>query len=612
MTYKTTLMKWGPLIAAGSFMIVEPAAAQQSSPQGTVEAAAQNEAARLKALFAASDEVALKLNPTMALSRGDMRYADQIGNSYTDAYEAAAKAAAETNLATLKTIDRAKLNPTDQLAYDVFQYTNEQTLKSYSDAIRPIMRARPMNHFYGPHTGYPTFSSGKGTAPFKTLADYDNALKRHSQYPEVIDAVIARFREGQTNGYVETKLTVTNMIAQIDAQLAQSVEESSYYGPISSMPASFSAADKTRLEAAYRAAITDDIRPALIKLRDFLKNDYLPTARDGVGLVHMKDGPAFYQYLMDQTLSIHMTPDEVHTLGLAEVKRIHEGMEQVKKEVGFEGSLQDFFTHLRTDPKFKMESREALTQGYYDIGKKVDLVLGDYFSTIPKASLEIRPYEPFREKYEAGGSYNRGAPDGSRPGIFYFNAYNLPERTTPGMTTLYLHEGAPGHHFQNSLAQENTALPNFLRFGGNTAFGEGWALYAETLGYPMGLYKDPYQRFGTLSAELHRAMRLVVDTGLHATGWTRDQSIDYMLSNSNMGRSNVEAEVDRYIAIPSQALAYKIGAMTIQRLRTKAEKQLGPKFDLKEFHAEVLMTGRLPLEILEQKIDRWIASKKKG
>ena len=603
---------WSPLLLAGVTLLAHPAYAQQPPPTPAMAPAPQDDASRLKDLFAESDEVSLQLNPNMALGRGDMRYADQIGNSYTDAYETAVKVAAESNLAALATIDRSKLNATDQLAYDVFAYTNQQTLKSYSGTIRPIVRARPMNHFYGPHTSYPTFSSGKGTAPFKTLVDYDNALKRHSQYPGVIDDVIARFRQGQANGYVETKLTVTNMIAQIDAQLAQSVEESSYYGPITSMPASFSAADKARLEAAYRNAITTEIRPALTKLRDYLKNDYLPAARDGVGLVHMKDGPAYYQHLMDQTLSIHMTPDEVHTLGLAEVKRIHQDMEQVKKEVGFKGSLQEFFTHLRTAPQFKKESREALTQGYYDIGKKVDLVLGDYFSTIPKAALEIRPYEPFREKYEAGGSYNRGAPDGSRPGIFYFNAYNLPERTTPGMATLYLHEGAPGHHFQNSLAQENTALPNFLRFGGNTAFGEGWALYSETLGYPMGLYKDPYQRFGTLSAELHRAMRLVVDTGLHAKGWTRDQSIHYMLSNSNMGRSNVEAEVDRYIAIPSQALAYKIGAMTIQRLRAKAEKQLGPKFDLKEFHAEVLMTGRLPLEILEQKIDRWIAAKKAG
>lgn len=590
-------------------LLAQPVLAHTSPPTPVV-VKPPAEADQLKALFAASDEESLKLNPNMALSRGDMRYADQIGNNLTDEYEAAAKAAAEKNLAGLANIDRSKLNETDQLAYDVFAYSNKQTLKNYSDAIRPIIRARPMNHFYGPHTGYPTFSSGKGTAPFKTLADYDNALKRHTQYPGVIDAAIARFREGKANGYVETKLTVTNMIAQIDAQLAQSVEDSSYFGPINMMPASFTPADKTRLEAAYRAAIARDIRPSLVKLRDYLKNDYLPSAREGVGLMHMKNGAAFYQHLMDQTLTIHMTPDEVHNLGLSEVARIKKGMEDVRTEVGFKGDLNAFFDYLRTDPKFKKPSREALTQGYYDIGKTVDTKIGALFSTIPKTKLEIRPYEEFREKYEAGGSYNRGTPDGSRPGIFYFNAYNLPERTTPGMTTLYLHEGAPGHHFQNSLAQENTALPNFLRFGGFTAFGEGWGLYAETLGHEMGLYKDPYQRFGTLSAEMHRAMRLVVDTGIHAKGWTRDQAVQYMLDNSNMGRSNVEAEVDRYIAIPSQALAYKIGALTMLRLRDKAQKALGPKFDIKDFHDQILMTGRLPLEILEAKIDRWIAAKK--
>jgi uncharacterized protein (DUF885 family) len=285
-------------------------------------------------------------------------------------------------------------------------------------------------------------------------------------------------------------------------------------------------------------------------------------------------------------------------------------MEEIKKEVGFEGTLAEFFEHLRSDPKFKMQSREALTQGYYDIGKKVDAVIGQQFKILPKAPLEIKPYEEFREKYEAGGSYQNGTPDGKRPGTFYFNAYDLPSRTTPGMTTLYLHEGAPGHHFQIMLAQENEALPAFMRFGGNTAYVEGWALYSETLGYDMGLFKDPYQRFGTLSDEMLRAMRLVVDTGLHSKGWTREQSIDYMLANSDMGKTDATAEVERYIAIPSQALAYKIGALTIQRLKKKSQDALGKKFDVREFHNQVLNTGALPLSVLEKKIDDWIAASK--
>jgi uncharacterized protein (DUF885 family) len=396
----------------------------------------------------------------------------------------------------------------------------------------------------------------------------------------------------------------------MDAQLKQPLEESPFYGPINMMPAEFSDVDKARLTADYKAVIKTGLYPSYQRVRDFFATEYLAKAREGVGLVHMKGGPALYRELIEGTTTIKMEPDAIHNLGLSEVKRILTGMEGVRTEVGFKGTLPEFFEHLRTDPKYKMPTRQALTDGYYKIGKQVDAVIGQYFSTLPKAPLEIRPYEEFREKFEAGGSYQNGTPDGTRPGIFYFNAYDLPSRTIPGMTTLYLHEGAPGHHFQISLAQENPALPNFMRFGGNTAYVEGWALYSETLGYEMGFYKDPYQRFGTLSDEMLRAMRLVVDTGLHAKGWTRDQAIEYMMANSDMGRTDATAEVERYIAIPSQALAYKLGALTIQRLRKKAESALGAKFDIRAFHEQVLGTGALPLAVLETKIDAWIAGQR--
>jgi uncharacterized protein (DUF885 family) len=325
--------------------------------------------------------------------------------------------------------------------------------------------------------------------------------------------------------------------------------------------------------------------------------------------MYMKGGDRLYRYLVQSNTTLPLTPEEVHQTGLGEVARILSEMDKIRVRVGYKKSLQHFFEYLRTDKKFQPKSRQELTDRYYAIGKIVDAKLPDYFSTIPKARLEIRPYPEFREKFEAGGSYEQGSPDGSRPGVFYFNAYDLPSRTTPGINTLYLHEGAPGHHFQISLAQENEALPSFMRFGGNTAYVEGWALYAETLGYPMGVFEDPYQHFGTLSDEMLRAMRLVVDTGIHAKGWTRNQAIKYMLDNSNMGRTDVTAEVERYIAIPGQATSYKVGSLTIQRLRRKAEEALGPKFDIRDFHAQVLMTGALPLAILEQKIDRWIAEK---
>jgi uncharacterized protein (DUF885 family) len=589
---------------------VPTAAAAQTSPQVAAPAAEKSAHDRLFDLFKASDEASLKRNPLSALFRGDMRYADRLGDGITDQYYAAERAAAEADLAALRAIDRSQLNPTDQIAYDVFEFTTLDTLRGLQPDMLALTAVRPLNHFFGIHTFYPTFASGKGAAPFKSVEDYENNLKRHEDFVTYVDRAIGRFREGQQSGIVETKLTVRNMIEQLDTQLGQSVEDSPYYGPVTQFPDEIGAGDQSRLTAAYRSTITQDLYPALTRLRDFLRDDYLPQAREGAGLLYMKGGNQLYRELIRSTTTLELEPEQIHSLGLSEVARIRAGMEKVKNEVGFDGTLQQFFNHLRTDPKFKPKSREALTKRYYEIGETVDVLLPQYFSVMPKAELEIRPYEPFREKFQAGGSYQSGTPDGSRPGVFYFNAYDLPSRTTPGMTTLYLHEGAPGHHFQISLAQENEALPSFMRFGGTTAFAEGWGLYAETLGYEMGLYEDPYQRFGTLSDEMLRAMRLVVDTGIHAKGWTREQAIAYMMDNSDMGKTDATAEVERYIAIPSQALAYKIGALTIQRLRKKAETELGDKFDIRDFHTQVLMTGSIPMPVLEKKIDDWIAEKK--
>ncbi len=603
-------MKSLKLILLAGAALTAPFATPAVAQTAPAAAATQTEGQRLAALFAADDEASLKRNPLNALFRGDMRYADRFGDFISDEYFANERKAAEANLENLKTIDREKLNATDKIAYDVFKQSQVDALKGLSKEIMDLTVVRPLNHFFGFHTFYPTFASGQGAAPFKTVEDYENNLKRHKEFIVLMDRSIDRFRQGMASGVFETKMTITNVVDQLNTQLAQSTEESPYFGPVKKFPEGFSDADKARLTAEYRDIIEKGLYPANTRLRDFLRDSYLPLAREQVGLSAMKGGEMLYQYQIEQTTTLPLKADEIHKLGLSEVARIKTGMEKIKNEVGFKGTLPEFFEHLRTDPKFKPTSREALTQGYYDIGKKVDSLISTQFKYLPKAPLEIKPYEEFREKYEAGGSYQNGTPDGSRPGTFYFNAYDLPSRTTPGMTTLYLHEGAPGHHFQISIAQENEALPAFMRFGGNTAYVEGWALYAETLGYDMGLFKDPYQRFGTLSDEMLRAMRLVVDTGLHSKGWTREQAIDYMLANSDMGKTDATAEVERYIAIPSQALAYKIGALTILRLKDKAKKALGAKFDVREFHNQVLNTGALPLTVLEKKIDDWIAASK--
>lgn len=589
--------------------LLSPFAAQAQAQTAATETAA-TESQKLSALFAADDEASLQRNPLSAMFRGDMRYADRFGDFISDAYFANERKAAETNLEALKSIDRDRLDATDKIAYDVFKQNQTDALKGLSKEIMDLTVVRPLNHFFGFHTFYPTFASGQGAAPFKTVQDYDNNLKRHKEFIILMDRSIDRFRQGMATGVFETKMTITNVVDQLNTQLAQKTEESPYYGPVLKFPEGFSDADKARLTSEYRDIVENGLYPANARLRDFLRDSYLPLAREQVGLSAMKGGEGLYQYMIEQTTTLPLKADDIHNLGLSEVARITSGMEAIRKEVGFKGTLPEFFDHLRSDPKFKLASRDALTQGYYDIGKKVDATISTQFKYLPKAPLEIKPYEEFREKYEAGGSYQSGTPDGSRAGTFYFNAYDLPSRTTPGMTTLYLHEGAPGHHFQISIAQENEKLPAFMRFGGNTAYVEGWALYSETLGYDMGLFKDPYQRFGTLSDEMLRAMRLVVDTGLHSKGWTRQQAIDYMLANSDMGKTDATAEVERYIAIPTQALAYKIGALTIMRLRDKARTQLGKKFDVREFHNQVLNTGALPLTVLEKKIDDWISASK--
>lgn len=594
--------------AALSLVLAANPAIARDHHAATEAASEISEHDKLFALFADADERSLKLNPVGALFRGDMRYADRLGDYLTDEHLAASKADNAENLAKLAEIDRSKLSPTDQLAYDVFAYNQQREQEGYAPAILAASEVRPVNHFSGFHTFYPNFASGQSAAPFKTVEDYENNLKRHEDYIAITDRAIGKFREGMETGVYETKLTIGNVVSQLDTQLAMPVEESPFFMPVKNFPEEFSAEEKARLTAEYTAA-TEEIYAAHERMRDFLRDEYMAVARDSVGLSQMKGGAELYRHMVEGTTTLPLEPDYLHELGLSEVARIKNGLEQIKQEVGFEGTLNEFFDYVRTDEQFKPESREALTQSYYDIGEQVDEKIGEFFSLVPKTPLEIKPYEEYREKFEAGGSYNSGAPDGSRPGTFYFNAYDLPSRLTTGNVTLYLHEGAPGHHFQISLAQENTDLPAFMRFGGNTAYVEGWALYSETLGYEMGFFDDPWNRYGTLQDEQLRAMRLVVDTGLHAKGWTREQAIDFMLENSGMTRTEVVAEVERYIAIPSQALAYKVGAIKIQELRKRAEDQLGEDFDIREFHAEVLDTGSLPMPVLENKIDRWIASK---
>jgi uncharacterized protein (DUF885 family) len=597
-------------LLGGVLVLGAPLTWPQAAGAQVATAPAASPSQALAALFERSDEESLKRNPIQALSRGDMRYAGRLGDFLSNEYYAAERSAAEDDLRALARIDRSKLSASEQISYDVFKWQRELDLRGLQPDLLALTAVRPIDHFNGFHAFFAELSSGEGMAPYKTTEDYENGLSRITDFVKAVDESIVRMRQGMATGVVQPRLVMDNVVEQLDAMLAEGVEGSSFMKPVGNFPAAVTAADQARLKAAYRQSVEAQIRPALTRLRTFIASEYLPKTRATVGLSDMPGGDKLYAYFVQASTTTDLTPNQIHNIGLSEVARIQGEMEAVKKQVGFNGTLKEFFEHIRTDPKFKPKSREALQQGYVAIGKRLDATLPKLFSTLPKAPLEIRPVPALTEKGAARGSYDSGTPDGSRPGIFYFNAYDLPSRTTPGMETLYLHEGAPGHHFQISLAQENEALPKFQRFGGNTAYVEGWGLYAETLGKELGVYTDPYQYFGYLDSQLFRAIRLVVDTGIHSKGWTRDQTIQFILDNSSRGRSNATAETERYIAIPGQALAYKIGQLKISELRARAEKSLGPKFNVRDFHAQVLMSGALPLAVLEEKIDAWIAAKK--
>ena len=585
------------------------AMAQSAAPSAVV---AMSPAAQLKALFHDSDEAQLRRNPIQGLFRGDLRYADRFGDYITDAYFAGEKQAAVDDLAGLSRIDRKALSIDDRVSYDTFKWQRTTDLKGFEPGLLRTATDRPIDHFSGFQTFMPDLSSGEGAAPFKTVADYDNNLKRIAGYVVLIDRSIGRMKQGLADGVTNPRLVMQNVIGQLDALNAEGVEGSTFYKPVKKFPDAIPAADRARLTGAYAAIIRDQLIPAHTRLRDFIRDEYLPKARTTVGLGQMPGGKAYYRYLVASTTTTDMTPEAIHALGLSEVKRITAEMEKAKTASGFKGSLAEFVAFLRTDKRFAPASRDAMRDDFTAIDKRVLAVVGQDFSLVPKSPLEIRAVPAYKEKTEAAGSYQGGTPDGSRPGVFFYNAYDLPSRYSWGFETLFLHEGIPGHHFQISLAQESTGLPAFQRFGGNTAYVEGWALYSESLGYELGFYKDPYQNYGHLNDEMLRAMRLVVDTGIHNEGWGRDQAIKYMLDNSAMGKTDATAEVERYIAIPSQALAYKVGQLTIRRLRSKAEAELGPKFDIRAFHAQVLMSGALPMAVLESKIEDWIAVTKKA
>lgn len=560
----------------------------------------------LATLFEDYWQEGLQLNPIGATYVGDSRYNDLLPNTLGPEYRAASLAYAQKWRNRIAEVDTSVLDEQDRLSVQI-------ALRDLDDEIAGAKFPswlQPINQFYSIPNQLAQLGSGTSAQPFKTVQDYDNWLKRASLIPALFDQAIANMREGVKASVVQPKVLMDKVLPQLDALIAEDPTKTLFWKPITALPAEFSEEDKARLTAAYTALIKDQLLPAYKGLRDFIRNDYLPQTRSSVGLKALPNGAEWYAHQVRVTTSTDLTPEQIHQIGLDEVARIHGEMRKIIKELRFRGDLKKFFHFLDTDKRFEFESEAELLAYYENLRDKVMAGVPRLFTSTPKAGFEIRPVEAFRNKSAAGGSYMIPSEDGTRPGIFYVNTYDLPSRKIWDAEDLFLHEAIPGHHFQLALQQELTGLPKFRRFGGVTAYVEGWGLYAESLGKELGVYQDPYDYFGYLQNELWRAIRLVVDTGLHSKGWSRQQVINYMLANSAQSETQAVSEAERYMAIPGQALAYKLGELKIKELRKRAETALGPKFDIREFHREVLKDGAVPLDVLDDKINRWITTQK--
>lgn len=592
------------MIGAGSLALV---------PLISVRAETLTPAQQLAEAVKQSDEDQLRLVPQNALWRGDTRFADQFGDLITGDWLRAMRESTEADLRRLDAIDRSTLGARDRLVYDIFRHTTELNLKSYRLGLADINARMPLDQLAGQHLVFPQFSSGESAAPYKTVKDYDDGLKRLDGFVTFLDRTIPRMREGISAGQTLTKVVAEKVIKQLDDVITAGLEGGEFWKPITALPSEFAAADRERLTASYRAKLSDKVLPAYQRVRDFMASEYLPRARTGApGLASMPGGDRLYQWNLESFTTTKMTAAEIHKLGLQEVARITAEMEVVKRQLGFKGSLKQFFASTKTDPRFRFESGRDMLDHYEALRSRVSAMLPRYFSKFPKAGFEVKAIPAAQEATSGGAYYQIGTPDGSRAGAIFVNTSADYLGSAHRMTSLFLHEGIPGHHMQGSIGQEDETLPAFLRFGYFLGFGEGWGLYCEWLGNEMGLYSDPVQRFGALDMDMIRAQRLVIDTGLHAKGWSRAQSIQYVLDYSTMSPKEAEDAVDRYITWPGQATAYTVGKLFIIRLRRKAEGALGKRFDVREFHDQLLDSSALPLTVLEGKINDWIGAQKRS
>lgn len=574
---------------------VFPATAADAIP-----AAAPMPDARLHALFDADWERSLRDNPLAATYLGDARYNALL----PDVSSAAVKQredATRTSLASLLAIDRATLSPADQLNHDLYRQQLETDIAGFAFPTHLM----PVSQQGGPHLFAVQMAPG---LRFDSAKDYADWIARLRGYGDLVDQSIALMREGMAAGWLPPKAVMQRVPAQIAAQRVDSAEKSSFYAPFLKMDAHVPAAEQAQLRAEGRAAVDDVVLPALARFEAFFNDTYLPATPASVATGDLPDGRAYYDHLARLYTTTDLSADAIHAIGLEEVARIRGEMEKIREEVGFEGDLSAFFTHLRTDPKFFHADPQALLADYRALSRRIDPELVKVIGTLPRTPYGIIPIPDAIAPDTTTAYYQRPSADGLRAGYYYVNLYKPGSRPRWEMVPLSLHEAVPGHHLQVALSQEMPDQPMFRRQGGFTAFVEGWGLYAERLGYDMGLYDDPYDRMGQQAYDMWRAVRLVVDTGLHAKGWTRQQAIDYFKANAPKSELDITNEVDRYISTPGQALAYKIGQLKLSELRARAEAQLGERFSLRDFHDAVLGDGALPLSVLEARMQAWLAA----
>lgn len=548
----------------------------------------------------------LKMYPMNATSAGDNRYNDQFTNVLTDDFKHREEAFYKEYKARMMQFKDEDLSENEQLSKDILIWECNINL----DRLKFREDLTPIDQMWTSQLTIGQFASGSSSQPFKTVQDYKNWLKRLDGYLEWMNTAQQRMQEGIKTDVVLPKSLIKKVVPQLEAMTNPNVEDHLFYSPIKNFPKDFSDKDKDELTNLYKEYIKNRIIPTYAKLAHFMSTEYMNAGRSTSGIADTHDGVAYYQHQIKLYTTTEMTADEIHQLGLSEVSRILKEMEKVKTEVGYKGDLISFFDYVRNKKELMPFTKpQQILDHFNKIHKTMQPQLDKLFDMKPKTPFEVKQTEAFRAA-SASAEYNPGSLDGTRPGIFYVPIVDAKTYNIFSDESLFLHEAIPGHHYQISLQQENQELPDFRKTLWYSAYGEGWALYAESLGKELGLYTDPYQYFGMLSAEMHRAIRLVVDTGLHSKGWTREQAIKYSLQNEAESEESVISEIERYMANPGQALSYKIGQLKIRELRAKAEKELGDKFKIGKFHDQVLESGCLPLELLEQKIDKWISSVK--